>query len=375
MVWYSSFFMLMASCLLTTVNAQPTRSPTLDNVMTQYYFADRAPGGVLLVKKGDEVVFNGGYGLANLESGKPNDAGTHFRMASVSKQFTAKCVYVLIESGALSPDAQLGEFFDQLPAVARVITVGQLLNHTSGIWDYEDLIPRSQKTQVQDADVLDLIRQKDQTYFVPGARFKYSNTGYCLLSLIVEQVSGLPYADFAKQYLFDPPGLAQALVYDAHSEIPDRAYGYHPTGDSFVFADQSVTSATKGDGGVYLSAQEYVRWSAEFMDDSYSSSAYWNMLDAAKVPVKDGIAYSLGWFMGTEIDGTPGLFHSGESTGFRHIVYLNPDKRLTVALFTNRDDMLIADVFDQVAGIMDICLQADDGSRISLFKWLNRVYQ
>lgn len=346
----------------------------LDAVMRRYYEADQSPGGVLLIRQGDRIVFSKGYGIADLETGTAIDTNTHFRMASVSKQFTAMSVYRLVEAGKLSLKAPLAQFFASLPEAVAAITVEQLVSHTSGIWDYEALIPDSQKTQVLDADVLELVRQQEQTYFPPGTRFRYSNTGYCLLSLVVEQVGGLRYADFADRHIFRPLGMNDALVYEPHAGIAHRAFGYHRGDNGFIFADQSVTSAAKGDGGVYLSAAEYAKWSTALMRGDFPSPAYLKTLEDEKVPVKDGVHYSFGWFIGRERDGTACLFHSGESTGFRNIVYVNPEKELTVALFTNRDDSRIADVFDQVARLLDAGVVLDGDGPVSLFRWLSDVY-
>ncbi len=374
MIRHLLFLAVTLGLLLPSAAAQ-SLPEQLDAVMRQHYPSDRLPGGVLVIKEGEEPVFSRGYGSADLETGTAIKADTHFRMASVSKQFTAMAVYLLTEAGKLTMEAPLAQFFEGLSDSVGAITVRQLLNHTSGIWDYEALIPDSQTVQVLDADVLQLIRRQEQTYFAPGTRFRYSNTGYCLLSLIVAKVSGQRYADFVRQHIFLPLGMDEALVYEPQVEIASRAYGYHPDGDRFVFADQSLTSAAQGDGGVYLSAQEYLRWAEALLVDSFPSSAYQDLLEAEKAPVKGNVYYSMGWFIGREKDGTTCLFHSGESTGFHNIVYLNPHRGLTVALFTNRDDMEIAGIFERVAQLIGINPQvAATGESVSLFRWLNEVY-
>ncbi|WP_353181368.1 serine hydrolase domain-containing protein [Parapedobacter lycopersici] len=374
MIRHLLFLAVTLGLLLPSAAAQ-SLPEQLDAVMRQHYPSDRVPGGVLVVKQGDEPVFSRGFGSADPKTGAAIKADTHFRMASVSKQFTAMAVYLLAEAGKLTLDDPLAQFFEGLADTVGAITIRQLLNHTSGIWDYEALIPDSQTVQVLDADVLRLIRRQEHTYFAPGTRFRYSNTGYCLLSLIVAKVSGQRYADFVKQRIFLPLGMDEALVYEPQVEIANRAYGYHPDGDRFVFADQSLTSAAQGDGGVYLSAQEYLRWAEALLVGGFPSSAYRDSLEAEKSPVNGNVYYSMGWFIGREKDGTACLFHSGESTGFHNIVYLNPHRGLTVALFTNRDDMEIAGIFERVAQLIGINPQvAATGESVSLFRWLNEVY-
>src|SRR5690606_7834060 len=249
---------------LSVAVGQPSGAP-FEAIMQHHYGSGRSPGGFLLVVNEGRVLFAKGYGVADLRRGALIDSNTHFRMASVSKQFTAMSIYLLNKSGKLSLDAPLKHFFSPLAGAVGGITVRQLLTHTSGIWDYEPLIPESQQTQVLDADVLELIRSQPQTYFPPGSQFRYSNTGYCLLSLIVEQVSGMPYSEFVRQSIFVPLGMQDARVYESNADIAHRAYGYRYGHGDHVFADQSLTSAAKGDGGIYLSAAEYLTWSKALM--------------------------------------------------------------------------------------------------------------
>ncbi|VTP97042.1 serine hydrolase domain-containing protein [Sphingobacterium daejeonense] len=120
--------------------------------------------------------------------------------------------------------------------------------------DYEGLIPVNQKDQLSDLDVLKIIEPLDSVYFQPGSKWRYSNTGYCLLALIIEKVSGKNYSNYVNEKIFSVFGMRNSLVYNPEDKISNRAFGYHLQNDKFRFADQSLTSATKGDGGVYTSA-------------------------------------------------------------------------------------------------------------------------
>lgn len=374
MTYHFLFFATVLGVVSPLANAQ-SRTEQIAAVMQQYYGAGNQPGGVLVIREADTVVFGSGYGAARLVPNTEINLDTRFRMASVSKQFTAMCINLLAESGKLSMADPLSRFFPELADAVGAITVRQLLNHTSGIWDYEALIPDTQATQVVDADVLKLVSQQPQPYFTPGSQFRYSNTGYCLLSLIVARVSGQPYAEFVRQRVFVPLGMDGAMVYEADAAITNRAYGYHPAGETVAFADQSLTSAAQGDGGVYLSAREYLLWTQALLENDFPSTNYRKRLAAEKVAVGDGVHYSMGWFIGKTKSGSTVLFHSGESTGFHNIVYLDPDRQLTIALFTNRDDMGIAGVFDRIAQLMGVGLRPEGGDApVSLFRWLNEVY-
>src|ERR1017187_1098425 len=149
-----------------------------------------APGASVMVIKRGKVVLPKGYGLANLEEKVPCGTNTNFRLASVTKQFTAMAVMILAERKQLSLDERLTDFFPEFPAYGSQITVRHLLTHTSGLIDYEDVIPKGTEIPVLDRDVLRLLMQQDRTYFPPGARYRYSNSAFALLALIVEARSG-----------------------------------------------------------------------------------------------------------------------------------------------------------------------------------------
>lgn len=341
----------------------------MEQLVDHTYPSAGDPGGAFFVQRND-TVFAKGTGRASIKTAIPVTLQTQFRLASVSKQFTAYAIYKLKNAGKLHYAMRLAAIFDELPPAVGAITIGQLLQHTSGIWDYEALIPDDRKTQLSDEDVLRLIRQRDTTYFAPGSKFRYSNTGYCLLALVVERISGVSFPDFVKQYLFDPLQLTGARVYKAGEVIVHRAYGYHPEKGRFRFADQSITSATKGDGGVYMSVAAYSRWAEEIRD----SSGYFREIEQNAFPVKEGIRYNLGWFVCKEADGSTSVFHSGESTGFHNIVYLNPRKHIKIILFGNRDDLKISALFDQIAKQVQVGPEQLLKSGQPLFVWLSRLY-
>lgn len=328
----------------------------MDEVVQNIYGEEIAasPGVALMVSRHGQPLLIKAYGLADMESGTPLTTTTNLRMASVSKQFTAMATYLLIDRGMLTFDTPLGELFEGLASAPAAVTVGQLLHHTSGLIDYEGLIPKERQEQVSDTDVLEMIRGIDSLYFESGTDFRYSNTGFCLLSLVVEKVSGMDYREYMQQEIFRPLGMTNAYMYHAGTEMLNRAYGYRPLGEApeldFRFADQSVTSATKGDGCVYISAESYLSWANAVLRGGFPSSEYLEDLEALKTPVRDGIFYSLGWFVAPPSTAHTGmrLFHSGETTGFRNITYHDLGSGLSVSVFANRDDTLISGVFEAI---------------------------
>src|SRR5690606_9697899 len=276
----------------------------------------------------------------------------------------------LVENKQLDLNRPLSIWFEELPDSWKDVTPKHLLNHSSGIWDYEDLIPKGQKQQLSDQDVLQLARQKDTLYFATGSRFRYSNTGYCLLALLVEKVSGEPFDDFVKQQLFQPIGITDALVYRSTSSIKDRAYGYHPQGDTFVFADQSITSATQGDGGVYFSAEDYHLWVNKQLFRDFQKEDFNRLYEKNAIPVKDNVFYNIGLFGFYNDENNLYLFHSGESTGFHNIVYIDLQKKLIISIFTNRDDLQITTAFEEIRHAMKLKSPVQS----KLFDWLSKVY-
>ncbi|MNX42577.1 Penicillin-binding protein 4* [compost metagenome] len=331
---------LLFMCLTSYVTGQNMEKSLLDKTLSNYYPKGNEPGIAVAISQHGQIRYQYAVGIADLKTKQKITEKTHFRMASVSKQVTAQAICSLFAQGKLKPTDQLGLFFDDLPLALEGITVAQLLQHRSGIMDYEALIPSDRTAQVSDKDVLDYIRQTDTVYFPSGSQFRYSNTGYCLLALIVEKVAKESFAAFVKKHLFLPNAIRDGIVYTVDSDIPNRAFGYHPKGDTFVFADQSVTSATQGDGGVYLSALEYHQWANYLLHKRFPEAVIQDFLGTERLPVKDGVSYNLGWFI-YPLERNTLFFHSGESTGFHNIVYLDQQKDLVITLFSNRDDLLI----------------------------------
>src|ERR1700747_237149 len=223
-----------------------------------------APGFAVLVKKDGKIVFAKGYGVRDLRTTTAIDAQTNFRLASFTKQFTAMAMMLLVQDGKLRYDESLTEIFPEFPAYGKTITVRHLLNHTSGLLDYEDLMakqygttPDDQIPQIHDAGVLALLEKATTTNFPAGTKWQYSNSGYCVLAMVVEKVSGKPFGQFLEERIFAPLHMTGTLAYEkGKSEVPHRSYGHTPDGNGFRETDQSSTSATLGDGGGYTSTTD-----------------------------------------------------------------------------------------------------------------------
>ncbi len=296
------------------------------------------PGAAVVVMRNDSVIFRKGYGSASLNQNVPVTPFTNFRLASITKQFTAMCIMMLEEQGKLSFNDTIVKFFPDFPVYGKNITVRNLLNHTSGLPDYESLMPDSQTVQVLDADCLQLLYRADSLYFPAGTKYQYSNTGYAMLALIVEKVSGKRFADFLKENIFNKTGMATTVAYEKGiSTVANRAYGYSLLGGKWTETDQSSTSAVLGDGGIYSNVEEMARWISSLWSfkliSEKSQRLAWS--DAA---LNDGtpIDYGMGWHTET-YRSVKHPHHGGSSLGFRNHILVFPNGKSMVIILTNRN--------------------------------------
>jgi CubicO group peptidase (beta-lactamase class C family) len=304
------------------------------DVLMKRYTGD-VPGASLLVVRDGRPVIRRSYGQANLEDRIAATPETDYRLASVTKQFTAAAILLLAEDGKLSLDDHLKKWLPSLPPSVDPVTIRQLLTHTSGIVDYEDVMAPGTTVQLHDADVLHLLESQDSTYFNPGTRYSYSNSGYALLSLIVERASGKTFATFLRERIFIPLGMSHTVAYEEGiSTVPNRAYGYTMRDGKWTRKDQSVTSAVLGDGGIYSSIDDLARWDAAWYDSRLLRDESRTLAVSAHTDTdKEDVKYGFGW----RITGQS-LWHSGETSGFRNVIVRYPGRRLTVVILTNRDD-------------------------------------
>lgn len=369
------YFVLFISLLfgVQTLIQSQNLNQQLQQIMAGIYPSDQ-PGAALLVMQNGNAIFREGFGLVDLNEKRKITPATNFRMASVSKQFTAMCILTLWKEGKLKPEDPITKYLTGLPEFAKEITIWNLLTHSSGLEDYENLIPKIRKMQVSDHDVLDLIRQSDSLYFKPGTQFRYSNTGFCMLANIVEKVSWMRYQDFIATKIFEPLKMSHSMMLQKNKEIPDRAFGYHNGNGQWKFADQSITSATMGDGCVYTSLNDYEKWMEGLWHQQLIKfdSAHSPLLP--HIRINSMLDYGFGWFTTREEDGSRADFHSGESTGFHNMVYHNPSKKLLIVIFSNSDDDRISQAFDKVAEVMNVRLPFG-GKEKSLFHVLSNIYE
>ncbi|HEY1024550.1 MAG TPA: serine hydrolase domain-containing protein [Sphingobacteriaceae bacterium] len=343
-------FVIMILGTLLSVSATAQLTEKLDDIINKNVKAG-GPGIALHIETGGKTIYNNGFGLANTETTTPITPATNFRMASVSKQFTAMAILLLEKDGKLSLEDQLAKYLPEIPSpVGEKVLLRHLLTHSSGLIDYEALMDENIKQQLLDADILKILEKQDTTYFEPGSRFRYSNSAYCLMTLIVERVSGQNYPAFIEQRIFKPLNMASSRVYQTNAQIPNRAMGYATDKNGKVyFSDQSLTSATKGDGGVYTSLTDYAKWSAALRNNTLINlSAVSKRLNYEIAELPDSY-YNAGWFL-DDSDKTT-FFHSGSTCGFSTFSIQIPEQQVSIVYFSNlaNNEKPFRDIMDILA--------------------------
>jgi CubicO group peptidase (beta-lactamase class C family) len=316
------------------------------------------PGASVLVVRDGRVLFRGSYGLADVERHVAATPATNYRLASLTKQFTAAAILILAQDNRISLDDLIRKWLPTLPEAVTSITIRHLLTHTSGLIDYEEVIPAGTSRQLNDSDVLHLLEAQNRTYFPPGTNYRYSDSGYSLLSLIVVKASGKDFASFLRERIFLPLGMQSTVAYEEGvSAVAHRAYGYsestagpaesyalpgssdpahrHPNGRrSWVRTDQSLTSAVLGDGGIYSSIEDLAKWDQALYGGGPLNSESLRLAFTPATQTDDPhVGYGFGWRITGET-----VWHSGETMGFRNVIVRYPRRHFTVVILTNRND-------------------------------------
>lgn len=320
----------------------------------------KSPGAAVMVRRNGKTVVARGYGVRDLRSMAPIDDATDFRLASFTKQFTAMAIMLLVHDGKLGYDQHPADLLPDFPSYGRAITVRHLLTHTAGLPDYEDLMEGggwTEQRQIQDEEVAALLKQTAAPKFAAGTNWSYSNSGYVLLGLLVAKVSGMSYGDFLRQRIFSPLGMKHTLAYvKGKNQVPERALGHSRQGGEFVETDQSSTSATLGDGGIYSNVGDLAKW-----DDALANHTLLpeREMEPALTPVRlsDGsgtrwpaapggdnlnpgkpVSYGFGWFLDS-YRGQSRMWHPGSTRGFSTVIERFPRERLTIVVLCNRSDL------------------------------------
>jgi CubicO group peptidase (beta-lactamase class C family) len=303
-----------------------------------------SPGCAVAVTRGTQVIFARGYGMASLELNVPITPRTVMDIGSVSKQFTAASILMLQQEGKLSLDDDVRKYLPQLPDLGHKVTLRHLITHTSGWRDYSDIMVLDgwdERDRTTDRDAWEALERQRALNFVPGATYRYSNTGFFVLGEVVKKVSGRSLAEFVEERIFKPLGMTQTVIMD-HSRmvIPDRAVGYSPTTSGFEVEMSDWEQV--GDGSVQTSVSDLAKWLANFETGAVGGKA---LQDSFLVHgrLNDGstIAYTAGLSELT-YRGVQRVGHTGSWAGYRAALVRFPKEHIGIVLTCNRSDAATA---------------------------------
>tara|TARA_R110000764_G_scaffold239464_1_gene338964 strand:+ start:1079 stop:2530 length:1452 start_codon:yes stop_codon:yes gene_type:complete len=308
------------------------------NFLFQDYMAEKPSASFIVIKDG-EIKDCQSFGYADLENKIPATCETNYRLASVTKQFTAMGILVLIQQGKLNYKTKLNEVITEFPDYGKEITVQHLMTHRSGLQDYSKLYPNDAEKQLVDKDVLNLLMAQDSLLFPANSKYEYSNSGYAVLAMIIERVSGKTFKEFMKDEIFEKIGMTNSTVYQKGLPIKNRAYGYKSNDSIYENIDQNTWSAILGDGGVYSSVNDYVHWDRSLYNESLVSTVLLN--DAFTTWEEHGKTQDNGYGFGWRIDiknNRKYLMHAGSTTGFLNFSVRIPSEKIAVVIYTNTVD-------------------------------------
>ncbi|MCU0514814.1 MAG: beta-lactamase family protein [Anaerolineae bacterium] len=300
-----------------------------------------APGGVLGIIEHGELRYSAAFGMADLERPAPLTTDSVFDVASVSKQFTAFCMALLAEDKRLSLADSIHDHLPELPAYGDVITIRQMLHHTSGLPDYLELMDLAGLPLENDyppARVFRLLRAHPYLNGRPGERFLYSNTGYVLAAALVQRLTGQSLAQFAHERIFQPLGMTQTRFGDDFSRpILHRAIGYAPINGQFAIAQSLMTLV--GDGKLLTTLADLARWDANFSQNRLGGGQDLIRLMVEPGRLNDGtpIEYALGLQLHS-YRGLSGIRHAGAWMGYKAEFMRFPEAALTIVCLANRRD-------------------------------------
>src|SRR5688500_6560670 len=351
----------VTSVLALVLIAAPAGGQSIDTIFAAYDNR-QSPGCAVSAVDGDRTLVLKGFGMASLEHDVPITPTSAFYAASVSKQFTAFAVAMLAQQGKLSLDDDVRKWLPEVPNFGKTITVRHLIHHTSGLRDYFGLLGMTgwpSDGPLTEARFLDLVSRQKTLNFEPGTRHLYSNTGYVLLSILVQRVSGKSLREFSDEAIFKPLGMTNTRFRDNHTTlIPNRALAYSPAPDGWRLSVPGFDVV--GDGGLYTTVEDLARWARGFAHEPIVGGATVATMarTRGRLAGGDSIAYAFG-VIHDAYRGRAFVGHGGAYGGYRAYLAHFPEDDFAVATLCNAATanptllaQRVADVFlgDRLAG-------------------------
>jgi len=328
----------------------PAHADKIDDYFKAEMSKQHIPGISVAVVRDGKLETARGYGLANVELESPVTANTVFEIGSMTKQFTAALVMMLVEEGKIGLDEKISKYLDGTPDAWKEVTVRHLLTHTSGIHGYTEVgdfmaLARNPHTQ---AEIVKLVSGLPLD-FKPGEKWQYSNTGYYLLGMIVEKAAGKTYDSFLKERILTPLGMNETRNGDPTTVISRRACGYLWSGTYQNAPALQPTSAFAA-GELVSTVGDLAKWDAALSAGSLlKKSSYQEIWTPVKLNDGKTFDYGFGWGLGSQ-EGHRIQSHGGGTAGFSTVITRYPDDKLTVILLTNRAGSNAAGLAQAVAG-------------------------
>ena len=354
----------MISCSSPAPTKDEIAVQKLDSLFTERYSPQPNPGGTVLIMKGDSVLYQNSWGIADTELNTTIDANTFFNIASVSKQFTAVAIMKLHQEGKLDIYKSI---YDVAPSVNKFlpkkkkpfsdIRIVDLMAHSSGIPDSRPRTDRNFMLTATDMESLQYMKDLKELNFTPGTEYEYMNPTFQLLYIMIEAASGMPFEQYMREQIFTPAGMEETLYFQADREIPRMAHGYVTEDDNapaetkqfrqYDYGEETFF-ATKADGGIYTSINEFVQWEKAlrnnlFMTPEMTAEAHGPVTKITGSTFSDyqnrpNTSYGYGWF----IEDNPGMprkvYHTGDNGGFQIYAGRFPEKEVLMLVFENRND-------------------------------------
>lgn len=329
--------------------AGTVHSDAIDDYVALQMRRQQVPGLSLAVVQDGRVVKQRGYGFADLELKVPVTSDTVFEIGSITKQFVAAAVMTLVEQGRINLDDPASRYLSDLPSAWREVTLRQLLTHTSGIPDFEEILGYGAYRTPTTAQQLIAVAAAKPIDFPPGAQWHYSNTGYYLLGLVLEQVSGTPYVPLIVQRILDPAGMTRTRSSAPTDIIAGRASGYALEEGRIVNRDAIQPTAVGGAGDLVSTTGDLVKWNA-LLDARavLAQESYAQMWSNHALTDGSPSGYGFGWFV-SPVRGHRAQEHSGGTAGFSSDILRLPDDRVTVIVLTNSHDANPAGMASHIA--------------------------
>lgn len=349
---FTCFFLTLFAAMSSPHKGLDTK---VDSLLRAHY-GPEDPGGAIAVISGEGVLLKKCFGMMDLARNQNVDEHTLFDIASVAKQFTAFAILLLEEQGQLNLDDNVRKYIPELPMYEHEVTLRQLMHHTSGVpsTDVLRLIAGLSLDEIwTQQQEMELLRSYPNLNFPPNSEYLYSNGGYSLLATVVENVSGLNFADFMQKQVFAPLGMKSSLIVTGFpSDSSFYATGYKKSENDFQ-AVSSISDFSYGGGNMYASIDDMIQWAGNLLSPTTGNPAFYEQLKAPHHTLDNGdtISYTHGFFART-YKSLPVADHSGGVPGFRSLLMYFPSEQTIIILLTNQENRNFRTIVNEMAEIL-----------------------